>query len=284
MNTKQLRKAAEEMITVMGLVDDDKNELTIPAKATDEDIEAVITGAIKYIDPKEDEFTPETQAVIDALKPAKKGKKTPAPTPEPDEPEPEPEEQNEHLELTTEEALLASVESAEEISELKSLVRNDDHFKSLRIKLISFKSLETLRSVMVGLLVKDLPAPAPEEKLASKKTAKPVKKAPVVEEETPEPEPPTTKAKAKDKEKPAVKKSAGTTEYFEKSNVIKGMRVGSKVKFTSAPNSKVAPSKELTGEVVVIKISPNRSDEEAVKINTKLGMFYKRSKSVELVK
>ena len=82
---------------------------------------------------------------------------------------------------------------------------------------------------------------------------------------------------------PRPKSTTANVLYFEKSDVVSGLVVGSTVSFVTAPNSRVAPKQTLTGKVLQIKIDHNKTGFEVVKIDTKVGSFFKYSKSVKLI-
>lgn len=79
-----------------------------------------------------------------------------------------------------------------------------------------------------------------------------------------------------------VHRTSDNIEYFDHSNVIDGLVIGSKVRFIVAPNSRVYAKQKLTGEVLKIKMAHNKSENEVVQIKTKVGIFYKYTKAVAL--
>jgi hypothetical protein len=94
--TKQLKNAAEELIEVLGLVDDvTKKAIAITKKMGDDEIIALIKEAAEEVTP-DDEISEETREIIDELlnatkkkatAPAAKGKKVIVPEPEPEDDE-----------------------------------------------------------------------------------------------------------------------------------------------------------------------------------------------------
>lgn len=173
--------------------------------------------------------------------------------------------------------LVDQIEEAETLKELKSIAKDLDEFKDIRGQLTKYKTKEDLHTAMLEHLEgeeppKEIePEPEPETEPTPKKSTKTKAKQPEKKKE-PKPKPSSKEGK------PVTK-----TETLEKSSVVKGMVVGSKIKFTPAPNSKkVAKGKTLTGKVQLIKIS-KRMDQEIVRIDTSVGIFHKASKSVELV-
>jgi hypothetical protein len=146
MNTKQLKSAAEELIEVLGLVDDvTKKEIVITKKTSDEEMIMLIKEAAGEITP-EDDITEETRSTIDELlakpKPAAKGKKVA---------EPEPEEEEEDVDLT-EESLVEEIETAETIKQLKAIISNVIVFKEFSKKLNSIKDIDDLREEMLEII------------------------------------------------------------------------------------------------------------------------------------
>jgi hypothetical protein len=120
-----------------------------------------------------------------------------------------------------------------------------------------------------------------------------------VEEETVEPEAKETEEEAEptpayvnqDREEerkkvlffePTTKSNKSGVAYYQKSSVIPNLSVGSKVRFTTAGNSRVAPNKDLIGVVKKIKTDPKKTPHEVLQIETAEGMFYKTTKSVTL--
>ena len=138
----------------------------------------------------------------------------------------------------------------------------------------------------------DTPETLPEEDVVPEET-------PLEEEEEETPEEPTTDYVDQDKEespktlysntllsaaKTEKAKRKSEVEYFERSAVVKGLVIGSKVQFVTVPNSGMAPKQKLTGTVSQIKMHRKKTPNEVVQIQTKIGMFYKATKSVALIK
>jgi hypothetical protein len=86
MDVKELRVAAKELVETLGLVDKKKKAIVITKTMTEEELTKIVTDALPLIDPEQDEFTDETQALIDEMKaPKKTGKKKPAPVEDDDD-------------------------------------------------------------------------------------------------------------------------------------------------------------------------------------------------------
>jgi hypothetical protein len=203
MTTKQLRAAAEEMIDMMNLQDNDGNTLVIDKKTNDQDLIAFIKKAADMIDG--DEFSEETQEVIDAImsgdfEPKKEiGKK---PTKKQPEPEPEPEE----------DSLIEEIEDAESLKALIVIAKKNDEFKSLVKKLVTYKKMDILRKDMLAILEEE-PEPEEPEFEEEPKPKAPVKTPTKPSKKQPEPEPelePEHKAKKKDTNIDAPKKQKQT--------------------------------------------------------------------------
>jgi hypothetical protein len=214
--TKQLKNAAEELIDVLGLVDDDtKKPIAITKKTTDAEMIDIIKEAAEAVEP-DDEISDETRTVIDELlnadkkaAPAAKGK-APAPiapsTKGKKVPEPEPKEEEDPEDVPEEdtgEALFAEVEDAETLKELKAILANNDEFKSVAKKLNVIKDVDDLREAMLEILTPEETPEDPEEKIVVKVDTKAKKAAPA-----PEPTPAKKKAVAPVKEVPAAKEKA----------------------------------------------------------------------------
>lgn len=88
---------------------------------------------------------------------------------------------------------------------------------------------------------------------------------------------------ARETKRTSQKPRSGEITYYQTSSINIGLKIGSTVEFTSAANSRIAPSKELIGKVINIKINPRKTPEEVVGIETEFGIFYKYSRSVVLV-
>jgi len=170
-------------------------------------------------------------------------------------------------------SLVEEVEDAERLKDLKDIAKSNDEFKEIRGKLSGYKDVDDLRGDMLDIL--DLapeetePEEAPEEKAAEPEYVQKMNKK--------KEEPKAKMEVIKGGKKEEIKK----TVQLEKSNIIKGLVVGSKVQFTTAANSKKAPKKKLTGTITQIK-NCNKLNQEVVQITTKLGVFHKTSKSITL--
>jgi len=165
-----------------------------------------------------------------------------------------------------EDSLVGEINDAERIKDLKDIARSNDEFKAIRGQLNGYKELEDLRNEMLVILD------------GSVKKAEPEVKAEAEKEKAAEPAYVKKGNEKQEEPKIAIKE----TKQLEESNVVKGLIIGSKVKFTTAANSKIAPKKQLTGEIIQIK-NCNKLKQEVVKIQTKVGDFYKTSKSITLV-
>jgi hypothetical protein len=183
---KQLRAVAEEMVDVMNLQDNEGEPLAIDKKATEQDLTAFIKKAVDMIDG--DEFSTETQDVIDEImsgKPEKSltkaGKK-----PSKKEPEPEPEDEDEP------DSLLEEIKNSSSLKELITIAKDNDEFKSLAKKLATYKKVDALRTDMLAILEAEPEPKEPEfeESPKPKANSKLTKKEPVAE-----PEPVTKKGK-----------------------------------------------------------------------------------------
>lgn len=166
-NEKQLRAAAAELNDVLGLD---------PAINTKKSSVEVLTEKIKeatdLIDPDQDEFTEETQQVLDEVTgkagddkdeapKAKAGKKAPAKPAkkeEPDEDEDDDEDdddeddEDDDDEADDEPTLRAQITDAEDLAELKEIAKANSEFKSLVKKLSSFVKAKVLRPAMLDLI------------------------------------------------------------------------------------------------------------------------------------
>lgn len=248
LSKKQLQAAITEMNKVMTInppFDEDGTVQTL--------IES-IREATGFIDPASDTFTAATKAIIDQLT-----------TPATENKEPEEEEtaeETDQRELTAAEELLAQTTEAETMAELKGIIKANMEFKELRGKVGSYKSFDDLRNVMLEY-IGGAAATTDYVDQAKEEPQKPIAVK-------------TPKAKGKRADKEPVL-------YFKRSEVVKGLAVGSQVKFTTAANSQVAPKTELKGEVVQIKLDVNKTKSEVVRIKTLKGMFFKYSNSVELL-
>lgn len=145
---KQLRSAAKEMNDVMGL------DPEINPKASASVLKEEILKNMEDIE-EGDEFTEETQAVFDELKP-KKGKKYS----KKDDGEEEEEDQTEETEDENDDEeedddLRTEIEDAEKLSQLKTIVKEKSAFKSLREDLAAYKDVDDLRDDMIEILDKE---------------------------------------------------------------------------------------------------------------------------------
>jgi len=148
MTTKDLKKTFQEMIDVLTLVDKKTKEpLTVPAKAPADDLKEAIRKYAKFIEP-EDEFTDETQAIIDSVVEEEEEEEEEETTDENEE------EEEEVTEDTENEELIEEVEDAESIIELKEIVKENDILKPLRkgIGLVKEKDIEKFRKRILDIL------------------------------------------------------------------------------------------------------------------------------------
>lgn len=192
---KQLRVVAEEMIDVMNLQDNEGAPLAIDKKVTEQELTAFIKKAIDMIDG--DEFSVETQEIIDEImssapekSTAKTGKK-----PTKKEPDPEPEDETD--------SLIEEIEDSTSLKDLISIAKENEEFKSLAKKLATYKKVDALRADMLAILESEPEPEEPEfeEVPKPKGSSKSVKK---------EPEPEPAVKKSKEKEAPdAPKKPRG---------------------------------------------------------------------------
>ena len=84
---KEMRSAAKEVVTVLGLVDENKEDIVITKATTLKELKKIIDDVInEKLITKDDTLSDETQAVIDAMT-SKPGKKNAKPGPEPEEEE-----------------------------------------------------------------------------------------------------------------------------------------------------------------------------------------------------
>jgi hypothetical protein len=272
---KALRSAAEELNDVMGL------KPPIDTNGTVEDLVASIKDSIQYIDPKLDHFTKGTQAVIDELgKPEGNVDGFADNQTEDDNPD----------------GIVNQIEDAAKLNDLKTIAKTNDLFKEIRGQLSSYRTADQLREDMLALATPDNgpeaeyvnpdrdeePEEEAEEPVITKSS---LKKPKVIIPSMDDDEEPEEEVKKPKNEFTGIKpKGSGSVKYFEKSAVVKGLSVGSEVMFLTSFNSKVAPNKSLMGKVTAIKVDPKKSDTEYVKIQTKLGVFYKTSKSVTITK
>jgi len=109
MEQKQLKSAYEEMVSVMSLTDDDGSPIKLSKKATEQELIALLQEAIECIDTTVDEFSEETEEVIEFVKngakkgkPAKAEKKAPVKEVEEDEEEIEEEDEDEDEDIEEE--------------------------------------------------------------------------------------------------------------------------------------------------------------------------------------
>lgn len=254
LSLKQLRSAATEINRVLGC------DPPIDIDGTVDEIVLGIRTASTLIEPT-DFFSKSTKVVIDELSPIK--------TPTAEEPEPE-EKKAEVLKEETPDDLdeeeddydvLEQIAKATQINDLKKLVKDNDKFKSLRKHLTSYKSIDILRTDM-------------EETIGVGATAAYVNQGredPVI------PVVPEIKLSK-------IPYTGSKTKYYEVSSVNPEIKLGVKVKFISAGNSRVAPRDELVGTVDRIKTDPKKSANEVVRISTHVGKFYKTTKSITIIK
>lgn len=257
---KLLKKAADEFNSVMRL--DPPIDTSIPAA----DLINEIKDSIKYVDPVQDVFSDDVQSVINELV----------------EEAVEPEEGNDGDAETLEDQIM----NAERIGELREIAKADAVFKSMRGQLASFKTIDDLRDAMMEALQRE----APEEE-GVEPTAGYVDQDNEEDEDTDEPVHQTDRpAKTGRKEVPIpVAKEKKPTRVssvvqYERSSVNKAIVKGTKVRFTTAGNSTVAPSEVLIGEVLEIKTDVKKTPNEVLKIQTRKGVFHKATKSVEIAK
>jgi hypothetical protein len=219
-NEKSMRAAAKELNDVLGLdpVIDTKAKLAIVTDG--------VKSALPLIDPKNDEFTDATQAVIDELNggeedepeeeaPKKKGKK-PAPVEEEEEDEPEAEE----------DSLIDQVNAAPlKLSVMTAFVKENAELKPLVKKLATFEKASVLKAAILALLTPD----EEEEEEEEEEEVAPVKKGkkPAKDEEEEEEEE-APKKKGTGKGKPAsftsTKESLGTTRMIECAKAMQNIK------------------------------------------------------------
>lgn len=199
--TKQLRAAAEEMIEVMDLRDDNDNLLSIDKKTNEQDLIAFIKKAADMIE--DDDFSEETQEIIDNViigdsEPKKEtGKKSAKKQPEP---EPEPEEYT----------LIEEIEDADSLKALIFIAKTNDEFKILAKKLITYKKVDVLRNDMLAILKTEPEEPKFEEEPESEKPKAPGKTSSKSTKRKPELEPkPKAKKETEKKDTDVPKKPRG---------------------------------------------------------------------------
>lgn len=122
--------AVKDLISVMGLQDDNGQPLTIGAKSNADELKTFITDCMGQIDPETDEFANGTVTILESLgykgfsgEEEKETEETPTKEKEEDDWK-EPESKGEEL-------LQARVATAKKLSELKALVLENPEFKKL---------------------------------------------------------------------------------------------------------------------------------------------------------
>jgi hypothetical protein len=239
MDVKKLKKSFQEIIDLIGLTDEKTGDpISIPKNANEEYLVEKIKDAIQYIEPT-DKFSKDTEAILEALKedeapkPAKGKKKKEVEVEEEEEEiedaeEVEETDEDEENEAEGNEELIAEVEDAETIKDLKAIAKEHDLFEDVNLKT---KDIDELREEMLAAIeeaggnteteeeeeeieeepVKKTSKKAPAKKEESEPAAKkPVKKSPItkVVEETEEEEDEKPAKKAK---KPAATEKKTTT-------------------------------------------------------------------------
>jgi len=228
LNKAAMFTAVTEIIEVFGgLKDDDNEDLVITKKTPDTELKQILEKVVnEKLIQEGDEFTPETQAVLDAVteslepvKPAKKEVKKPVA----EKPVKKAEMKVVKAAENPNQDLIDEINEIETVGGLKGIVKTDAVFKPLLPKIASYKEFEPLKEAMLALLnpitdveptVEDVPEDEPE-------VVKPVKKAEKVVKEKVVAEKPVKKEK---KEKGGKTESAtyivrrAVCENFEISN------------------------------------------------------------------
>ena len=163
---------------------------------------------------------------------------------EPEEEEPEEEEAQEFN-------LEQEVTQASTIADLKGIAKTYDEFKEIRGVLTKFKTADVLKEEMLKML------------------------------ETPKETEPE-EAPVKEKVKKTTEKKSSKNRKLQCSEIVNGLCVGDKVKFTTSKMCKEDGGKSLTGTVVWIKFDASANN-EYVQIDTKSGKFHKVTSSVTKV-
>jgi hypothetical protein len=217
-NEKSMRAAAKELNDVLGL------DPVINTKAKLAIVTDGVKSALPLIDPKNDEFTDATQAVIDELNggeedepeeeaPKKKGKK-PALVEEEKEDEPEAEE----------DSLIDQVNAAPlKLSVMTAFVKENAELKPLVKKLATFEKASVLKAAILALLT---PNEEEEEEEEEEEVApvKKGKKAPAVEEEEEEEEAPKKKGTGKPAAFKGTKETLGTNRGIECAKAMQNIK------------------------------------------------------------
>ncbi len=184
---KQLRNTFQEMIEVLGLVQDGTDEpLLIPDDVTGEEITASIKQAIEYIRPdEEDMFSDSSMKIINELKREV--------VDNPDE-------------ADTIDDVEDKIDNAESLRELREIANTYLVFKKLRNKLPSYKKIGDLKDDMFQILNPEEPNYVDEEQAVEKEAFEKAKEEPVKVEPEKKEEP---------KKKPETKKPEKTPKKVE---------------------------------------------------------------------
>lgn len=212
MDLKALRAAAKELNEVIGLVDDDGNDIEITKKMTEDELKKILKEATSLVKPT-DVLSDETQEILDELSAGDE-----------EEEEEEEEANEEEEEEEEEESLHDKVEGADKLADLKAIASENNEFKPLRKKLNTFKKANELKEAMLDLL-DDIEADEAAEKIHEKNIKnQPVrggkgKPAPKEEEEEEEDEKPKRKGGPPKGVRPNFKKEGSMAEFMD--NLVK---------------------------------------------------------------
>lgn len=151
LSKKQLQNAYQELIDVLGLVDDEtKQPVVIPHGVTEEQLIDYINVAKGWIEPDQDTFTEETNFVLSNLN---------GTTDAPEEPVlkkgtlSEPPEGVEVQVLPLDDTSLASeIATCGKLKDLRDIATTYDQFKKIRGVLSSYRTIEGLRTDMLEII------------------------------------------------------------------------------------------------------------------------------------
>jgi len=149
---KELKKAAQECITVQGLIEPDekgvKKPVVLKKDATTDSLIKFIKEAVVGMLPT-DVFSKETLAIMDELT----GTNVKEETDKKDAEDVQAEIEETPDGLPDDETLFDDIKAAKKIRELKDIANVELLFKPIRGNLSSYKSVEDLREAMIDLLV-----------------------------------------------------------------------------------------------------------------------------------
>ena len=151
----QLKAAAQEMITVLTLRDDDKQPIVLTKGMKSEDYEELIKSAMVLIEP-EDVFTTPTKRIVNSFDITYF-------------PEVMKIEETDDTDIPPLPTLEQEIGSAEKLKQLKDIVLSEPQFKAIRGKVASFTTVDALREEMLWLL-SDKKIPMKEQVLPMEET------------------------------------------------------------------------------------------------------------------